>query len=119
MYLRQVYKMQMASETIVDVNDSERKKSKRIFHGVVDDKERRGELFGMANLLKFKDGTFLNYDSKHAESRKYGVGVHATENLEEQVNGMEEEEFEQIGQDPEDDMFENLAKCIETGEIVL
>jgi len=113
-YLRQVYKTQMKNETIVDINDPKRKKSKRTFRGVVDDTARKGELFGMANLLKFKDGTFLNYASKTSESRKYGVGVHDTENLLEQVKDMNEDEVLQIGE--EENMFENLANCTETGK---
>lgn len=115
-YLRQVYKTQLKNETIVDINASERKKSERTFRGVADDESRKGELFGMANLLKFKDGTFLNYATKKSESKKYGVGVHDTENLLEQVRDMDEDEVDQIGE--EEDMYENLAYRTESGKFL-
>jgi hypothetical protein len=66
----------------------------------------RGELFGLANLLKFKDGTFMDYAP--TEQRQYGVGVHQLENLLQTVEGMTEEEFAAIGDD--DNMFEDLAR---------
>jgi SNF2 family DNA or RNA helicase len=53
-YLRQVYKTQLTQETIVDPNDGDREKSARLFRGVAGDKDRKGELFGFANLFKFK-----------------------------------------------------------------
>jgi hypothetical protein len=68
----------------------------------------RGELFGLANLLKFKDGTFMEYAPNTVDSRQYGVGVHQKENLLQTVEGMTEEEFAAIGDD--DNMFEDLAR---------
>jgi hypothetical protein len=107
-YLRQVYKTQLKTETIIESKDEDREKSARLFRGVAGDKERKGELFGLANLLKFKDGTFMDYASNKADSRRYGVGVTQTENLLQSVDGMTGEEFAAIGDD--DHMFEDLAR---------
>jgi hypothetical protein len=113
-YLRQVYKTQLQSETIVDVDDSERKKASRLFRGVEGDITRKGELFGGENLLKFKDGTFMNYASRMSESRQYGVGVHDTSNLLDTVTGLTEEELDDIGEDG--NVFGDLARCMEQGK---
>jgi len=53
-YLRQVYKTQLKNETIVDVGEAERDVAARLFRGVDGDRSRQGELFGAANLLRFK-----------------------------------------------------------------
>jgi SNF2 family DNA or RNA helicase len=110
-YLRQVYKTQLKTETIIESKDKDRDKSARLFRGVAKDKDRQGELFGLANLLKFKDGTFMEYASNTAstaDSRQYGVGVTQTENLLQSVDGMTAEEFDAIGGD--DNMFEDVAR---------
>lgn len=112
-YLRQVYKTQLQSETIVDVYNSDRKKASRLFRGVAGDESRKGELFGGENLLKFKDGTFMNYASRMSESRQYGVGVHDTSNLLDTVKNLTEEEFGDIGEDG--NIFGDLARCMEQG----
>lgn len=96
-YLRQVYKTQLKSETIIDVADQKRASAARFFRGVAGAKERKGELFGITNLLKFRDGTFMNYAPKESESCQYGVGVHDTTKVLEIVQNMTEEEFEEIG----------------------
>lgn len=115
-YLRQVYKTQLQKETIVDLEDTDRAKSKRLFRGVEGDKSRKGELFGIENLLKFKDGHFMNYASKVEESKQYGVGVHGTEDLLEQVKDMDEEELADIGADG--NIFSDLAQATEKGRVI-
>ena len=113
-YLRQVYKTQLKSETIVDLKNSERQKSSRLFRGVAGDENRKGELFGSENLLKFKDGTFMNYASRMLESRRYGVGVYDTSDLLETVKDLSEEELNDIGQDG--NMFGDIAKCTQPND---
>jgi len=55
MYARQIYKVHLSKQTLSsDVNQPA-----RIFRGVAGNKERKGELFGLENLLKFKDGSFM------------------------------------------------------------
>jgi len=61
--------------------------------------------------LKFKDGHFMNYEAKASESKQYGVGVHSTEDLLNQVKDMSEEDLEDIGADG--NMFQDLANATE------
>eukprot|EP00934_Nitzschia_sp_Nitz4_P000067 Nitzschia sp. Nitz4//scaffold38_size140716//41140//46477//NITZ4_003135-RA/size140716-augustus-gene-0.121-mRNA-1//1//CDS//3329550042//67//frame0 len=58
-YLRQLYKVQLKQETLVD-DTVALPKAARMFRGVEGDKSRKGELFGYENLLRFKDGKFLD-----------------------------------------------------------
>jgi hypothetical protein len=58
-YLRQLYKVQLKQETLEDVDAPDRKAAPHLFRGVQGDKDRKGELFGCENLIKFKDGSFL------------------------------------------------------------
>lgn len=104
----------MKSETIVDLKNLERRKSSRLFRGVAGDENRKGELFGSENLLKFKDGTFMNYASRMMESRRYGVGVYDTSDLLETVKDLSEEELNDIGQDG--NMFGDIAKCTQAND---
>ena len=53
-YCRQVYKEHLNQETLGT------SKPGRMFHGVASDPNRKGELFGCENLLKFKDGSFMD-----------------------------------------------------------
>jgi hypothetical protein len=92
----------------------ERRKSSRLFRGVAGDENRKGELFGSENLLKFKDGTFMNYASKMMESRRYGVGVYDTNDLLEAVKDLSEDELNDIGQDG--NMFGDIAKCTQPND---
>jgi hypothetical protein len=112
--LHQVYKTQLEKQTIIDGNDEGRKRGIRVFRGVKNDPDRKGELYGIANLLKFKDGTFMTYKPKKSESSRYGVGVHDTKDFVEQVNNLSNEQVEEIGDDR--NMFEDLAKCYEKGK---
>ena len=113
-YLRQVYKTQLKSETIVDVKNLDRRKSSRLFRGVAGDENRKGELFGSENLLKFKDGTFMNYASRTLESGRYGVGVYDTNDLLDTVKDLSEEELNDIGQDG--NTFGDIAKCTQAND---
>ena len=56
-YARQVYKVQLKKQTLGHNVDG--KNQPQIFRGVAKDKNRKGELFGLENLLKFKDGCFM------------------------------------------------------------
>lgn len=56
-YLHQVYKLHLKQDTLVAKGSS----APRIFRGIRGDKKRKGELFGIENLLKFKrDGSFTD-----------------------------------------------------------
>jgi SNF2 family DNA or RNA helicase len=60
-YIRQIYKVQLKKDTIGSLQGGGEKnhEAARLFRAVAGDKERKGELFGMENLLKFKDGSFM------------------------------------------------------------
>jgi hypothetical protein len=80
-YLRQVYKTQLKNETMVDIDDPERGKSARLFRGVAKDKTRRGELFGLSNLLRYEDGTLMKYGAEAKEARLFGGGIYNMESV--------------------------------------
>ena len=59
-YMRQVYKSHLKKETLdTQGEDDDGKTIARLFIGVAGDASNHGELFGMQNLLKFKDGSFM------------------------------------------------------------
>ena len=57
-YQRQIYKVQLKKQTLEATELGE--DQPQIFRGVDKDKNRKGELFGIENLLKFKDGSFMS-----------------------------------------------------------
>ena len=66
MYMRQVYKVHLKQQTLKN-DDYSAIQPARIFRGVDKDKNRKGELFGLENLLKFKDGSFMEAMWKAAD----------------------------------------------------
>ena len=57
-YQRQIYKLQLRKQTLESTELGE--DQPQIFRAVDKDKNRKGELFGIENLLKFKDGSFMS-----------------------------------------------------------
>ncbi|KAL7460410.1 hypothetical protein ACHAXS_000860 [Conticribra weissflogii] len=57
-YCRQVYKVQLKKQTFGSLMNDENQP--QIFRGVSQDQNRKGELFGVENLLSFKDGSFMD-----------------------------------------------------------
>jgi hypothetical protein len=80
-YLRQVYKTQLKKETMVDVANPERERAVRIFRGVQNDPSRRGELFGLSNLLRYEDGCLMKYGAEAKEARQFGHGIYSVESV--------------------------------------
>jgi hypothetical protein len=80
-------------------------KPARIFHGVQHDSTRKGELFGMENLLKFKDGSFIadlwSSKSKKCHTDQSKPIIHRGEEVTAALSGLSEEEVENLG-GPED-----------------
>mmetsp|Transcript_203 Transcript_203/g.263 ORF Transcript_203/g.263 Transcript_203/m.263 type:complete len:1537 (-) Transcript_203:110-4720(-) len=69
-YLRQIYKMHLKQDALVD-NDDSHAEAPRVFRGVQGDKHMKGEIFGTVNLFRFKEnGSFL--DDIWAESKTTG-----------------------------------------------
>lgn len=84
-----------------------------MFDGVAKDKFRRGELFGIANLLKFKPGTFMNYAAitETKETKKYADlkdNMHSVDALKSSLLD-HSEKAEEILFLEEEDMFPNIA----------
>ena len=79
--MRQVYKTQLKNETIVEVDQDDREVSARLFRGVEGDGSRRGELFGIANLLRFKDGTFMQYGCQTRDEARFGENIYSVGHL--------------------------------------
>eukprot|EP00522_Entomoneis_paludosa_P011126 CAMPEP_0172442048 /NCGR_PEP_ID=MMETSP1065-20121228/2519_1 /TAXON_ID=265537 /ORGANISM="Amphiprora paludosa, Strain CCMP125" /LENGTH=1289 /DNA_ID=CAMNT_0013191709 /DNA_START=35 /DNA_END=3904 /DNA_ORIENTATION=+ len=76
-YLRQLYKNQLKSETIIENMEAEREETKRTFRAVDKDKNRRGELFGYVNLLRFNpNSTFMDYGLEAPEAKHYHLGCY-------------------------------------------
>ncbi len=76
-------------------------KPARIFRGVQHDSTRKGELFGMENLLKFKDGSFIA-DLWSSKSKKFQTDqtkpiIHQGEEVSAALSGLSEEDVENLG----------------------
>ena len=121
-YLRQVYKTHLKNETMIDVGDRDRDESARLFKGVAGNKYCKGELFGLENLLKFKDGTFLEYTSdRPKETKQYGIEVHQMKDMLEKVEQTSEDVLAAIG-DKENAYLDlsrwtEKSKCFDTCSI--
>lgn len=100
-YARQIYKLHLKQQIEEDYADA---KPARIFRGVQNDSTRKGELFGLENLLKFKDGSFIadlwTATSKKCPSIKTGRNeplIHNVNEISTALCGMSEEEVENLG----------------------
>jgi len=97
-FLRQLYKTDLKTETMEDLEQPEGAGMERRFRGVAGDQKRKGELFGLANLLSYKDGNFRNYKSTTSSNiRQYGSGVYLSEDVRAAVVNMPEQEFKTLG----------------------
>ena len=68
-YARQIYKLHLKQQ----IEEEEEVGPARIFRAVQDDKSRKGELFGLENLLRFKDGSFIAEMWKQKTSAKIDI----------------------------------------------
>jgi len=100
-YCRQVYKVQLKKQTFGSLMNDENQP--QIFRGVSQDQNRKGELFGVENLLSFKDGSFMDKIWKTASNTqqvfhasKLGDDLAKTdpEDLEMRVEGEDESQGE-------------------------
>lgn len=97
-----------------------REASARLFRGVAGDKQRKGELFGAANLLKFRDGTFMDYGSNATvtDKRKYGdLGISSTMDVIDSVKEMSKDELYEIGN--EGNMYMDISTNIIQGNYMV
>ena len=95
MYMRQVYKSHLKKQTLEGSQEGDGKNFVRLFMGVADDRDNRGELYGNYNLLKYKDGSFMTdtwasftNDQRGREDGLEGVPVISDDDFQRQlVNG--------------------------------
>ena len=128
-----MYKKQLKNETIVDVQEAQRDVAARLFRGVDGDTSRRGELFGIANLFRFKDGTFMSYGDETRDSHRCGGNVYSEASLisaaqaagdgalEAAVGGDDVEVlaqcFENMDRDDENEGVQDIVGLTENGKI--
>ncbi|XP_066016491.1 DNA excision repair protein ERCC-6-like 2 isoform X3 [Pocillopora verrucosa] len=90
MYLRQVYKQQLASMAVGGTNE------RRYFTGVEGDKDKKGELFGLENLFSYRaEGASLSKDIiRRTEELEagYKVAEYELANFKEWENALEGED---------------------------
>lgn len=91
-YLRQVYKTDLKKETVQEKDGQVRGPVEGRFRGVAGDQQQKGELFGTVNLMKYKDGTFLNYGKSSASFKLSGATVYSSRDVDGTVQGMSEDQ---------------------------
>jgi superfamily II DNA or RNA helicase len=117
-YIRQLYKLQLKNYTIGSVQGeqtAEDAEAARMFRAVEGDKDRKGELFGMENLLKFKDGSFMD-DLWKSTTKENTVlkglerfGLYSAMDMVGGIEGMSEEGINDIGGNIVDTAFREAA----------
>ena len=97
--LQQVYKTQLTKSTVSESHGGggdESNKTARLFRGVAGDPResahRKGELFGVANLIRFSETSFVDYEGCEAkESSRFGGGMYDVDVLGDAAKQMEEQ----------------------------
>ena len=93
-YMRQIYKVNLRTQALAPAEEQN-----RLFSGIQGDQDHKGELFGMENLLKFKDGSFMSDVVTRASSSLNDITdtnkliVHSKNKVIQIVNEMEEEDI--------------------------
>jgi len=106
-YIRQIYKVHLKNDTIKDAQEAGQA---RLFRGVQGDKQRKGEVFGIENLLKFKDGSFMSDLWKSSESRPSRKDKTVkVDDLANALTSLSEEQVEEIGGNALDEDFHLAA----------
>jgi Helicase conserved C-terminal domain len=111
-YIRQIYKVQLKQDTIGDIEEGENKKAARMFRAVQGDKDRKGELFGIENLLRYKDGSFMDdlWKSSAVDQAKPDkktdlderLGLVSAEEVVQGIQNLDEDEIDDIGRKPDE-----------------
>lgn len=115
-YIRQIYKVQLTNDTIGQLQGGPASEAARLFSAVHGDKDRKGELFGMENLLKFKDGSFMEdlwKSSATNDSIKLkGLNrfkLRSNDDVAAGIDGMTPEQVIELGGNIADEEFRKLA----------
>lgn len=123
-YIRQLYKIQLKNFTIGPAQDEQStgdSEAARLFRGVDGDKDRKGELFGMENLLKFKDGSFMDdlWKSARKSTGLKGLerfGLRSATEVADGIEGMSEEAVNDIGENVAAAAFREAASKAADGD---
>ncbi|GFH47552.1 hypothetical protein CTEN210_04027 [Chaetoceros tenuissimus] len=111
-YMRQLYKVHLKQQTLAS-DEYTANEPPQIFRGVDKDKNRKGELFGIENLLKFKDGSFMEDFWKAAEAPKRSENDKEAideEDIVAAMNGAKENGMEKLFEDEDGtDDIENVV----------
>eukprot|EP00553_Chaetoceros_curvisetus_P001927 CAMPEP_0204619278 /NCGR_PEP_ID=MMETSP0717-20131115/5704_1 /ASSEMBLY_ACC=CAM_ASM_000666 /TAXON_ID=230516 /ORGANISM="Chaetoceros curvisetus" /LENGTH=432 /DNA_ID=CAMNT_0051633247 /DNA_START=223 /DNA_END=1521 /DNA_ORIENTATION=+ len=113
-YMRQIYKVHLKNQTLKS-DEYTANEPARIFRGVDKDKNRKGELFGMENLLKFKDGSFMR-DQWKANNQSLASGqMNKVTDLPFPEEGVPEN-FEDEGFGDEMELLDEIEDCVSVCE---
>ena len=107
-YARQIYKQQQANIGYAASNE------RRYFRGIQDEKDKKGEIFGLANMFAFHDDSIVLRDivnKTNVAEAKAGVSVIGFDASQEY-----EEDLPDDVASSEDAAMSQLAKLIEKGE---
>jgi hypothetical protein len=119
MYARQLYKVQLKKKTLEITDDPSVPQAARMFCGV--DKDIKGELFGIENMFKYKDGSFISELWKSTvkvdipSNKKIPVAI-STEKVAECLGKCTEEQIMNLGIVEAIPEFETIGNDDEQGE---
>ena len=92
-----MYKNQLKDRTIAAIDEVAQDSTKKEFRGIANDKQNKGELFGMANLLKYRDGTFMRYGSSSSYQNKDDIQQIGVADIAATVGDMDEGDLDDFG----------------------
>jgi len=129
-YIRQIYKVQLRKDTIGSLHTGGEDthqvgEGPRVFRGVHGDKDRKGELFGMENLLKYKDGSFMDELWKSSSSSSSvklpkgleRLGLRSNEDIMSGFEGISESAIDGLGGNIDEEKFKYAAAKINIEEL--
>ncbi len=108
--MRQIYKVHLKNQTLKS-DEYTANEPARIFRGVDKDKNRKGELFGMENLLKFKDGSFMRDQWKATNQSLASGQMNEVADLPFPEEGVPEN-FEDEGFGDEMELLDEIEDCV-------
>ena len=108
MYARQIYKTHLKRQSLGGNGiDATNDAGPRMFRGVVGDKNRKGELFGLENLLKYKEGSFMDdmwkaKGGSNEENKGESNRMHNVNTVLNVLSSLTEEQINSLGDGTED-----------------
>ncbi len=111
-YARQVYKVHLTQQTIESYDQYSHVQPARLFRGVDKDQNRKGELFGCENLLKFKDGSFMDDLWKASENigNRNQIHEHRESEFVDALRGVNENVVQNGFVDEDEDIVDSIQE---------